>query len=237
MGKCGCGSRRSAGLYGALGVNPEGWHGTRMIRPAMLIPVLALLSACATTPAPSPPAGFWQALESHCGKAYAGRLVSNEAPDAAMRGAAMAMHVRECSPTRIAVPFHVQRADGTWDRSRTWLITRSGSDGQGGFRLKHDHRHEDGTSDELTMYGGVTATPGTARAQDFPVDAESIALFRRTGRDVSVTNIWRVEVDPAGAPDGRFAYQLTRTGANARLFRVEFDLAGPIAPPPAPWGW
>lgn len=200
---------------------------------ALLLPALALLSACATIPASSSQEAFWQALESHCGKAYAGRLVSDEAPDAAMRGVAMAMHVRECSPTRIAVPFHVQRADGTWDRSRTWLITRT----EGGLRLKHDHRHEDGTSDELTMYGGDTASRGTARAQDFPVDGESVALFRRTGRDVSVTNVWRVEVDPAGAPQGRFAYQLTRTGANARLFRVEFDLGRPIAPPPAPWGW
>jgi hypothetical protein len=24
-----------------------------------------------------------------------------------------------------------------------------------GLQLKHDHRHEDGTPDEVTMYGGV----------------------------------------------------------------------------------
>lgn len=209
-----------------------------MIRLALFFPALALLFACATTPASSPQEAFWRALESHCGKAYAGRLVSDEAADAAMRGVGMAMHVRECSATRIAVPFHVQRADGTWDRSRTWVFTRTaGPDGKGGLRLKHDHRHEDGTPDELTMYGGDTAAPGTARAQQFPVDAESVALFRRTGRDVSVTNVWRVETDPAGTPAARFAYQLTRTGANARHFRVEFDLTPPIAPPLAPWGW
>jgi hypothetical protein len=199
---------------------------------ALLVP-LALLTGCASAPGADPQAAFWRALASHCDKAYAGRLISDEAADAAMKGVAMAMHVRSCRSDRIEVPFHVQRADGTWDRSRTWLFTRTDA----GLRLKHDHRHEDGTSDALTMYGGDTATPGTPRAQDFPVDAESIALFRREGRDVSVTNVWRVEVDPAGAPNARFAYQLGRAPPNARHFRVEFDLTRSIAPPPAPWGW
>jgi hypothetical protein len=205
------------------------------------LPLLALfamlVSGCVATPPPGDPqSAFWRALASHCGKAYGGRLVSDEAPDAAMRGAGMVMHVRRCSDERIEVPFHVQRADGSWDRSRTWVLTRTGEGDSAGLRLKHDHRHEDGTSDAVTMYGGDTATPGTARAQDFPVDAESVALFRREGLDVSVTNVWRVEVDPAGTPEGRFAYQLTRQPPNARLFRVEFDLTRPVPAPPAPWG-
>lgn len=199
---------------------------------ALLAPVPLALAACASTPAPAPQDAFWAALSSHCGKAYAGQLVSDEAPDADMRGMAMAMHVRECSDSRIAVPFHIQRADGSWDRSRTWLITRTPA----GLRLKHDHRHEDGSEDAVTMYGGDTATPGTARTQAFPVDAESVAMFRREGLAASVTNVWQVTVDPAGTAGGTYAYQLTRTGANARLFRVAFDLTRPIAPPPAPWG-
>lgn len=196
-----------------------------------------LLTGCATTSATTQDA-FWQALSSHCGKAYAGHLVSDEAPDADMRGTAMVMHVRECSAARIAVPFHVQRADGTWDRSRTWLITRVGTlDNPGhGLRLKHDHRHADGKADSATLYGGDTATPGSAAAQEFPVDAESIALFQSEGRRASITNVWRIEVDRAGAPAARFSYQLTRQPPNSRLFRVEFDLARPVAPPPAPWG-
>ena len=202
-----------------------------MHRPALLVALLPL-AACATAPAPAPQDAFWAALSSHCGKAYAGRLVSDEAADADMRGMAMAMHVRECSDTRIAVPFHIQRADGTWDRSRTWLITRTPA----GLRLKHDHRHEDGSSDVLTLYGGDTASPGAARSQAFPVDGESIALFEREGRRVSVTNVWQVAVDPAGTPGGTYTYQLTRPAPNARLFRVEFDLTRPIPAPPAPWG-
>ena len=55
------------------------------------------------------------------------------------------------------------------------------------------------------------------------------AMFRANGLDKSVTNVWRVEVDAA-----TYTYQLSREG---RLFRVEFDLARPVTPPPAPWGW
>jgi hypothetical protein len=204
------------------------------LAPLALAPA-AILAACAS-PAPDPADpqdAFWDALSSHCGKAYAGALVSDEELDADMRGAEMAMHVRECSDERIAIPFHIRQSDSTWDRSRTWLLTRTES----GLRLKHDHRHEDGTEDTVTMYGGDTADEGTKRAQDFPVDAESAAMFLREGLDVSVTNVWRVEVDPAGAADARYAYQLTREGENARLFRVEFDLTSEIEAPPAPWGW
>lgn len=190
------------------------------------------LGGCANQPAPAPQDAFWQALASHCGQAYAGRLVTDEAPDAAMRGVAMTMQVQECSDRRIAVPFHVERPDGSWDRSRTWVFTRTTA----GLRLKHDHRHADGTPDGLTQYGGDTASPGTAAAQDFPVDADSIALFQREGRTGSVTNVWRVELDRAGTPQGRFAYQLLRQPPHARNFRVEFDLTRPIAPPPPAWG-
>lgn len=119
-----------------------------------------------------------------------------------------------------------------WDRSRTWIISRTNS----GLRLKHDHRHADGTADAVTFYGGDTDTPGTSSSQAFPVDAESIALFQQAGLGRSVTNVWTVEISEAGAPAPRFAYVLRRTGENARHFRVEFDLGQPVAPPPAPWG-
>lgn len=205
-----------------------------MIRTAKAFVLLLPLAACTSVPdsVSAPQDRFWQALSGHCGKAYAGRMVSNEDADAEMRNMAMAMHVRKCSATRIEVPFHVQRADQSWDRSRTWVFTRT----EAGLRLKHDHRHEDGASDGLTMYGGDTASEGTARVQDFPVDAESQALFRREGRNVSLTNVWRVEADPPGTPGASFAYRLRRESPNARDFHVAFDLTRPIAPPPTPWG-
>jgi hypothetical protein len=193
---------------------------------AILAPLLALAACVSPQTARNDPQGdFMASLAAHCGKAYAGRLVSTDAADADMAGRAMVVHFRECSADRMAIPFHVQQADGTWDRSRTWLITRTDA----GLRLKHDHRHEDGSSDAVTMYGGDTAQPGSAGAQDFPVDETSIAMFRANGLTASVTNVWRVEVTPA-----TYAYQLSRAG---RLFRVEFDLTAPVETPPAPWGW
>ncbi|MFN3748629.1 MAG: hypothetical protein ACK4SJ_08080 [Sphingorhabdus sp.] len=193
------------------------------------------LSACATTPPSNPQDAFWTNLRAYCGKAYSGKLTSEEAVDANFKGRLMLMHVRSCTDNEIRIPFHIgpKDSDSKWDRSRTWVIARTAN----GLRLKHDHRHEDGSEDLLTQYGGDTATPGSATAQSFPVDAESIALFRREGRSVSVTNVWEVEISDKRAASPRFAYVLRRTGANARLFRVEFDLGRAVTPPPPPWGF
>ena len=195
-----------------------------------LLPLLAAtaLAGCATTATnANPQNAFFDALAARCGKAYAGRLASDQEADAEMRGKAMVMHIRHCTADRIEIPFHIDGIGpgGGWDRSRTWIITRTTT----GLRLKHDHRHADGSKDELTMYGGDTADAGTATRQTFPVDAESIALFTRTGRSVSNTNVWSVETTPDA-----FTYGLSREG---RDFRVTFDYDQPVAPPPAPWGW
>ncbi len=130
------------------------------------------------------------------------------------------MHVRECEVDTLRIPFHVGD-----DRSRTWVLTRTGR----GLRLQHDHRHRDGTPDILTMYGGDTQGSGTAGRQEFPVDVFSQALFTREQRAASLTNVWAMEIEPHRT----FAYELARPG---RLFRVEFDLSRPVALPPAPWG-
>ncbi len=181
------------------------------------------LSACASVPPPQPADAFMARLQALCGKAFAGRLVTADPADEAMANQRLVMHVRECRPGEVRIPFHVGD-----DRSRTWIVTRTAA----GLRLKHDHRHADGAPDELTMYGGDTATPGTAGRQTFPVDAESIALFTRTRRTVSTSNVWAMEVQP-----GLFAYELRRPPVpGGRFFRVEFDLARPVAPPPPPWG-
>jgi hypothetical protein len=130
------------------------------------------------------------------------------------------MQVRECSANEIRVPFHVGE-----DRSRTWVITRTGQ----GLRLKHDHRHEDGSEDTLTQYGGDTANGGTAERQEFPADQHSRDLFVANNLPQSVTNVWAVEVHPGRT----YVYELRRPN---RHFRVEFDLTRPVPAPPAPWG-
>lgn len=186
-----------------------------------LIPAAVLaLSACApltgSGPAPSPQDAFFADLTQLCGQTFHGRVVADDTADPNFADKALVMHVRDCSETEIRIPFHVGE-----DHSRTWVITRTGA----GLRLKHDHRHSDGTPDVLTWYGGDTATPGTAERQEFPVDAESIALFTREGRTVSNTNVWAIEIRP-----GReYVYELARPGG--RLFRVAFDLSRPVANP------
>lgn len=217
------------------------------LKTALLLGALPALAACGSTePAEdaNPQDQFWAALSSHCDKAYNGKLVSNDDADSDLRGAAMVMHVRTCSDDQITIPFHIQDGE-TWNRSRTWVLTRTGSgaaDGtETGIRLKHDHRHEDGESDKVTMYGGDTADQGTASLQSFPVDQESIDMFEREGLSASVTNVWSVEIDPAGTEGAQFAYRLSRsteTGApENRNFRVVFDLTNPVEAPPAPWGF
>ena len=52
-----------------------------------------------------------------------------------------------------------------------------------------------------------------------------------------MTNVWEVEISDKRAASPRFAYILRRTGENARLFRVEFDLGRAVTPPPPPWGF
>ncbi len=173
--------------------------------------------------ASSPAAQFVAGLVSVCGQAYAGRIVTNEPPQPndAFEGRTLVIHVRTCQPGRVLVPFHVGE-----DRSRTFVLTLVGDR----LRLKHDHRHQDGTSDVLTMYGGQSLAAGTSSRQEFPVDEESKALFTREKREASNTNTWAMELHR-----GRmFAYELTRPGG--RKFRVEFDLTKAVPPPPAPWG-
>ena len=180
-----------------------------------------MLMACASASAPpSPQDQFFANLRALCGQSFAGRVVTTDAADASFASERLVMQVRECSDDEIRVPFHVSD-----NRSRTWVITRTDT----GLRLKHDHRHEDGSEDTLTQYGGDTTSEGTAERQEFPADAFSRALFERNNIPQSVTNVWAVEVHPGR----KFVYELRRPN---RHFRVEFDTTAPIPAPPAPWG-
>ena len=199
------------------------------MRAGLSLLAATLLAGCATTSvAKNPQDEFFASLSARCGKAYAGRLASDQEADAEMRDKAMVLHIRHCTDDRIEIPFHIDglAQDGGWDRSRTWIITRTPA----GLRLKHDHRHADGSPDAITLYGGDSKPPGTAERQQFPADGESVAMFRRADMLASTHNTWAMEIEP----DQRFVYELTRP--EERRFRVEFDLSKPVALPPAPWG-
>lgn len=169
---------------------------------------------------------FFANFLPYCGKAYAGKIVANtpasRTPDP-FEGKALVMHVRGCEDRhrQISIPFHVGD-----DRSRTWVITRTPT----GLRLKHDHRHADGSPDATTMYGGEITSSGSTKRQEFPVDAESTALFKREGLTASLSNTWAMEL----IPSKKFVYELSRP--DGRLFRIEFDLTKTVPSPPPPWG-
>lgn len=174
-------------------------------------------AAPATPEVASPQDAFFANLSALCGQTFEGRVATNDPLDADFMGQRLVMTVRDCSDSEVRIPFHVGE-----DRSRTWVVTRTDQ----GLRLKHDHRHTDGTEDVLSQYGGDTATPGTAERQEFPVDQFSKDLFTREDRTVSNTNVWAMEVHP----ERQFAYELRREN---RHFRVEFDLAAPVEAPAA----
>lgn len=158
---------------------------------------------------------FWETLQSHCGKAYEGTI--SEAPENdSFRGKTLAMHVRHCEDKLIKIPFFVGE-----DKSRTWVLTFV----NGKIKLKHDHRHEDGSEDKITMYGGESTHAGLSNIQFFPADAETCALI-----DYACMNVWYITLD-----ENSFTYNLRRMGTD-RKFSVSFDLTKQIKTPSAPWG-
>ncbi|PCI62461.1 MAG: hypothetical protein COB37_07050 [Kordiimonadales bacterium] len=166
------------------------------------------------------PVGVLDTLMQHCGKAFLGEVTRYGTSDDAWRKARLIMHIRDCSDGQIKVPLHVGD-----DRSRIWVISKT----ENGLRLKHDHRHADGTEDAVTQYGGESTAEAaqTATLVSFPVDQESITMFKDNGLTASVSNVWHISVT-----GDLFHYRLTREN---RDFMVTFDLSKPIDLPPAAW--
>lgn len=161
---------------------------------------------------------FWDELKKLCGNAYAGSVAAAPADDTTFKDKALVMHVRSCEKDRIRIPFFV----GT-DRSRTWVLTRK----KGRIELRHDHRHEDGKPDAVTMYGGWTTSVGMPTRQMFPADDKTVQVIA-----AAATNVWWIDV----VPGEYFSYNLRRLGVE-RYFSIKFDLKKTMAEPEAPWGW
>jgi hypothetical protein len=159
---------------------------------------------------------FWNNLTQLCGKSFEGYLETPE-NDPQFSGKQLFMNVRSCTKTQIKIPFIVGN-----DRSRTWVFTLNDNR----ITLKHDHRHEDGSEDKITQYGGTTTNTGTANIQVFPADVATTNLIPQ-----AASNVWWVTLN-----DNTFTYNLRRLGTN-RVFTVVMDLSKTIETPPAPWGW
>ncbi|MDB4292440.1 hypothetical protein N9954_03475 [Maribacter sp.] len=164
----------------------------------------------------SPSEKFWNTLKTHCGNAYEGSLVLPE-EDEAFGGKKLVMHLRSCEANEIKIPFYVGD-----DKSRTWVLSMN----EGILSLKHDHRHEDGTEDEVNLYGGTASNSGKAEIQFFPADVHTQEMIPG-----AATNVWWITID-----ENTFTYNLKRLGTD-RIFKVAMDLTKPITTPEAPWGW
>lgn len=158
---------------------------------------------------------FWTTLQQHCGKAYEGTIVSGATPDFSNKK--LTMHIKACAENSIRIPFNVGD-----NRSRTWVLTRN----KNHITLKHDHRHEDGSEDVVTQYGGTSTNEGFANMQIFPADIQTQKTI-----PAAASNVWWITIN-----DSSFTYNLRRIGSD-RLFTVSFNLKQPIEVPLAPWGW
>lgn len=161
---------------------------------------------------------FWQNLQQHCGKSYEGKITAGAKEGDGFTGEKLVMHVLSCEPGRIRIPFYVGA-----DRSRTWVLTKNEDQI---ITLKHDHRHRDGSEEEVTQYGGQSANQGFAHLQMFPADRQTASSI-----PYASTNVWWMTLT-----DSTFSYNLHRIGSD-RLFTVEFDLTKPVQSSARPWGW
>ncbi len=170
----------------------------------------------------SPQDEFFDQLAQLCGQAFAGQLTHHARPsDDGWLDREVVIHIRSCTDDEIRIPLHVGE-----NRSRTWVIHKRDDR----LILKHDHRHEDGSEDVVTWYGGHTTDEGRETRQTFPADAYSKSLFLANGLEPSIENFWSLELHPGE----KLVYEMVRS---RRHFRAEFDLSTSVDAPPAPWGW
>ncbi len=152
---------------------------------------------------------FFDHLSGLCGNTYAGEETFMAEGRESWAHYDFVMHVTVCEEDRVHIPFHLSD-----DHSRTWLFLIE----DGRLRFRHDHRHEDGTPEDQTLYGGYADGKGTAFVQHFPADAYTIDLLQDTlGRQ------WDIRL----AEDlSRMTYQLRYHGE--LVFEAAFDLTQPI---------
>ena len=148
---------------------------------------------------------FLDHLASLCGKSFAGKENYIQPGRESWAHKKFVMHVRLCEPGKVHIPFHLDN-----DHSRTWMFMAD----ENGLRFRHDHRHEDGTPEDLNLYGGYADGKGTAFEQYFPADEYTNAML-----DDDHMRQWNVVL----AEDlSTLTYQLLYKGV--LVFEAEFDL-------------
>jgi hypothetical protein len=122
----------------------------------------------------------------------------------------MEMYVREWTEGVVYIPFRL--ADNS---SRTWTIYRQDDNR---LWLRHDHRHEDGTPEEVNLYGGFSSNKSDAFQHFFPADDYTCQLINH-----ACENEWILSFNEDMTI---FSYILEKSGN--RIIRIDFDLTKPV---------
>lgn len=162
---------------------------------------------------------FWESLAEHCGNAYRGEL-ADATPYYAEDFDAdyVVIHIRECSEELIHTSLHLNG-----DHSRNLLLTRE----EGTLQLKHDHRYEDGTEEDISQYGGLAPKPGLPTRQIFEADEHTAEILPER-----FDNFWFFDF----MDDETFAYGV-HWPKHGPSIRFEFDITETVDTPPDPWGY
>ena len=147
---------------------------SRIVRAALLL----LIAAAAPAPLAAEDARdlFFERFAGLCGSVYEGFSSFPTDPGDSFAGKLLVATVSTCTGEEIRIPFAVGE-----NRSRTWILTRSGE----GLLLQHDHRLDDGSPDEITMYGGWAVDGGSVTSQSFAADDHTAQLIPE-----AATNVW-----------------------------------------------
>lgn len=176
---------------------------TRVLTPFIatgLLIGLVIAQSHAESQAPTPALdtnqqAFFDKVGSMCGARFEGKSVFPEDPGDAFRDQLLVAVIETCDADEIRIPFIVGS-----DASRTWLLARTVN----GLQFKHDHRHADGTPDEVTMYGGFAIEAGSPWSQSFPADSYTADLIPEAS-----TNEWFLSFSEDGQ---QLTYYLERHG-------------------------
>jgi len=161
---------------------------------------------------------FWENIQEHCGNAYDGILADATPFYQTFDAERIRIHVRDCTETVTHISLHIDD-----DHSRNLLITKQ----RGTLQLKHDHRNEDGTEEEITQYGGLAPTPGLETRQIFYADEHTADILPQR-----YDNFWFIDI----MDDETLAYGV-HWPKEGNSIRMEFDISHPVDPPPTPWGY
>jgi hypothetical protein len=152
---------------------------------------------------------FLNNLESLCGKSFLGSEQYIKEGRESWAHKKFVMHVTKCDSNRVHIPFHLDE-----DHSRTWMFMVD----EKGLRFRHDHRHEDGTPEDVTLYGGYADGTGNAFVQHFPADEYTKDMLADTN-----SRKWNIIL---GEDMSSFTYELEVQGE--LVFSAKFDLTIPV---------